>query len=103
MGSFTKIAERKDLQPGTAKLVEVAGKKIALFNVNGQFYALDDTCTHRGGSLSKGSFEDESVTCPLHGASFEFKTGKVLGPPAPTGVACYKVQVEGSDIQIELP
>lgn len=103
MGNLTKVAETKDLQPGTAKLVEVAGKKIALFNVKGQFYALDDTCTHKGGPLSEGSIEDESVICPWHGASFEIKTGKVLNPPAPSGVACYKVQVEGSDIQIELP
>lgn len=55
MGGFTKIAETKDLQPGAAKLIEVAGRKIALFNVDGKFYALDDTCTHRGGPLSEGS------------------------------------------------
>ena len=103
MGSFTKVAETKDLQPGSAKRVEVSGKKIALFNIQGQFYALDDTCTHRGGPLSEGDIEDESVTCPWHGATFDVKTGQALGPPASTGVACYKVQVEGSDINIELP
>ncbi len=103
MAGFTKVADTKEIQPGTAKLVEVAGRKIALFNVDGQFYALDDTCTHRGGPLSEGSMEGDSVTCPWHGATFDIKTGQVQGPPAPKGVASFKVQVEGSDIKIELP
>ena len=103
MAGFTKVATTNELQPGTAKLVEVAGRKIALFNVDGKFYALDDTCTHRGGPLSEGSMEGDSVTCPWHGAIFDMKTGQALGPPASKGVASFKVQVEGSDIKIELP
>lgn len=103
MAGFIKVANTKDLQPGTARLVEVAGRKIALFNVDGKFYALDDTCTHRGGPLSEGSIKGDSVTCPWHGAIFDMKTGQDLSPPASKGVASFKVQVEGSDIKIELP
>jgi nitrite reductase/ring-hydroxylating ferredoxin subunit len=103
MGGFTKVATTSELQPGMAKLVEVAGRKIALFNVDGQFYALDNSCTHRGGPLSEGEVDGESVTCPWHGASFDLRTGQALSPPAPKGVTSFKVQVEGSDIKVEIP
>ena len=75
MAQFIKVASAADLAPGEAKCVEVAGKKIALFNLEGTFYAIDDTCTHRGGPLSEGEVSGEEVTCPWHGA----KTGAVLG------------------------
>ncbi len=63
---------------------------------------LNDTCTHRGGPLSEGEIEGEQVTCPWHGAIFNIKSGEVLGPPAPKGVAHYNVRVEGTDIKIEV-
>ena len=68
MAQFTKVASTADLAPGAAKCVEVAGKKIALFNLEGSFYAIDDTCTHRGGPLSEGEVSGEEVTCPWHAA-----------------------------------
>ena len=79
------------------------GRRIALFNIGGTYYAIDDTCTHRGGPLSEGEVEGTTVTCPWHGASYDVTTGKVLGPPAPAGVARYNVQVDGSDIKVEVP
>ena len=103
MGVFRKVAETKDLEPGTARLVEIEGKEIALFNVDGEFHAIDNTCAHRGGPLAMGTIESDVVTCPWHGATYNIKTGEVLGPPAPRGVASYKVRVEGSDIEIEVP
>ena len=103
MAQFIKVASTADLASGEARCVEAAGKKIALFNLEGSFYAIDDTCTHRGGPLSEGEVEGTQVTCPWHGASFELTSGAVLGPPAHSGVACYKVEVKGEDIQIELP
>src|SRR6267143_4065556 len=93
MAQFTKVASTTDLAPGAAKCVEVAGKKLALFNLEGSFYAIDDTCTHRGGPLSEGEVSGEEVTCPWHGAIYNIKTGAVLGPPAPRGVARYAVRV----------
>ena len=83
-------------------MVEVEGKKIALFNVDGSFYAIDDTCTHRGGPLSEGVLEGNQVTCPWHGAIYDVSTGDVLGPPAPKGVARYNVRVEASNIEVEV-
>ena len=103
MAGFTTVAKTSEIQPGSAKMVEAAGKRIALFNVDGKFYAIDDTCTHRGGPLSEGQVDGGTVTCPWHNAAFDIKTGQSLGPPAPKGVQAYKVQVDGSDIKIELP
>src|SRR5437870_13917458 len=103
MAQFTKVASTTDLAPGEAKCVEVAGKKIALFNLDGSFYAIDDTCTHRGGPLSEGEASGEEVTCPRHGASYNSKTGAVLGPPAPRGVASYAVRAQGADGEIVAP
>ncbi|MCH8873871.1 non-heme iron oxygenase ferredoxin subunit [candidate division KSB1 bacterium] len=90
------------MAPGQGKMVEVSGKKIALFNVEGSFYAIDDTCTHRGGPLSEGTIEGEEVECPWHGAHFNIKSGTVTNPPAATGVTKYNVRLNGDDIEIEV-
>ena len=102
MGAFVKIAKSDDIQPGQGKVFEVGGKRLALFNVDGVFYAIDDTCTHRGGPLSEGELSGKEVTCPWHGAMFDVTTGQVLRPPAPKGISSYKIRVEGTDIEAEL-
>ena len=101
MGTLAKVAEKKDLPAGKAIAVDVHGKQIAIFNVNGQYYAIDDTCTHAGGTLSEGEVEGTVVTCPWHGATFNITNGAVLSDPAPEGVKSYKVHIEGEDIKIE--
>ena len=101
MGTLVKVAEKKDLPSGKAIAVEVNGKQIALFNVNNQYYAIEDTCTHAGGSLSEGDVEGTIVTCPWHGATFDITNGKVLSEPASEGVKNYKVRIEGEEIKIE--
>ena len=103
MGQLIKVAEADDVPPGTAKAVEADGRRIAVFNSGGGYYAIDDACTHRGGALSEGEIEGTVVTCPLHGAAFDVTTGNVLGPPASEGVVSYRVQVDGHDIKVELP
>ena len=102
MSEMLKVAETKDVPPGTAIAVEVSGQKVALFNTDGTYYAIDDTCTHAGGPLSEGDVNGTEVTCPWHGATFDVASGGVLGPPAPGGVKAYKVQVVGDDIKIEV-
>ena len=102
MGELIKVAETQDLPPGTAKAVEVQGRNVALFNIGGTYYAIDDTCTHQGGPLSEGAVEGKVVTCPWHGATYDVTTGNVLGPPAPEGVTRYNVQVDGEDVKIEV-
>ena len=102
MGTFVRIAKSDDIQPGQGRMFEVAGKRIALFNVDGGFYAIDDTCTHRGGPLSEGEISGKEVTCPWHGAVFDVTTGQVLRPPAPIGVSSYNIRVQGVDVEVEL-
>jgi nitrite reductase/ring-hydroxylating ferredoxin subunit len=102
MAGFVKVAKSDEIAPGQGKLIEVEGKRIALFNVDEHFYAIDDTCTHRGGPLSEGLLNGREVTCPWHGAVFDVTTAEVLRPPAPREVARYNVRVVGGDIEVEI-
>jgi nitrite reductase/ring-hydroxylating ferredoxin subunit len=101
MAGFVKVGKTGDLAPGKGMRVEAGGKKIALFYVDGTYYAIDDACTHRGGSLSEGSLSGCEVTCPWHGAVFDLKTGAAQGPPASRGVSTYNVRVTGDGIEVE--
>lgn len=102
MAAFVKVGTTSELAPGQAKEVEVNGKTIALFNLGGSYYAIDNTCTHRGGPLSEGDVAGQVVTCPWHGAKFNITSGEVVGPPARAGVASYCIRVTGSDVEVEL-
>jgi nitrite reductase/ring-hydroxylating ferredoxin subunit len=101
MKGFVKVADKQDLPPGTAMAVELNGKRIALFHRDGQYYAIDDECTHAGGSLAEGHVEGAIVTCPWHGATFDITNGQVLTGPAYDKVRSYSVRVEGEDIMIK--
>ncbi|HEY4683256.1 MAG TPA: non-heme iron oxygenase ferredoxin subunit [Candidatus Acidoferrales bacterium] len=105
MSRFVKVASVDQIDSERGALVECEGKRIALFNVTDRYYAIEDTCTHRGGPLSEGMLLEAEgvVVCPWHGARFDIKTGKVLGPPAPQGVASFPVRVVGKDIEVEMP
>ncbi len=103
MAQFVKVGVTAEMQGGQgAKLVETGGKPVALFQVEGAYYAIDDTCPHRGGSLSQGMVSGYEVSCPWHGARFDVRTGAVLCPPAAHGVKCHPVRVNGTDIEIEV-
>lgn len=100
MAQPTKVADLTDLPPGKSACVVFGGEKVALFNVNGTIHAIADTCSHRGGPLSQGQVAGTTVTCPLHGARFDLKSGAALGPPAMQGVKHYQVNMKGSDIML---
>ena len=101
MAEFIKVATKAELENGSAKKVEVHGKEIALFNLKGQFCAMDDTCPHAGGPLSEGSLENQTVTCPWHGWQYDVTTGACITDPDVTQPT-YLVKVEGEDIFISL-
>src|SRR6185503_9261984 len=103
MATFQRVAAVTDLASGKCMAVQAGGQTIALFNVGGTFYAIGDTCTHRGGPLSEGTIQGTTVICPWHGACFELGSGKNLTPPAPGPVPSYRVRVEGTDLQVEIP
>ncbi len=101
MAEFIKVASLSELEPGACKAIEVGGKTMALFNVDGTIYALDNTCLHRGGPLGEGTLEGDVVTCPLHMWEYNVRTGEVLANPS-LKVASYAVQVDGDDIKVAL-
>src|ERR1043166_8519774 len=76
MGTLVKVAKTTDLPPGQGKTVEANGREIALFNVGGTFYAIDNTCKHRGGSLGEGELDGTVVTCPLHAWTYDVSSAK---------------------------
>ena len=102
MADFISIATIDEVSPGQAKMVEVNGNEIALFNIGGQFYAIDNNCTHVGGPLCEGEISGTEVTCPWHGATFDVTTGRVLGPPAVEAVNRYNLRIAGGNIEIEV-
>ncbi len=102
MGNLAEVADVGEIGPGEARLVEADGKEIALFNCGGEYYAIDNECTHVGGPLCEGEIEGGTVICPWHGAGFSIRTGEALSPPAEENVRTYKVHIDGDKIKIEI-
>ena len=99
MAGFVKVCNTGDLAAGTGKTVTVNGKAVALFNVDGTFCAIDDTCVHRGGPLGEGELDGKIVTCPWHGWRYDVTTGVNQLNPAVT-VSKYDVKIEGDDVLV---
>ena len=87
---------------GAVAAFDVAGRRIAVANVGGTFFAFDDACTHRHCSLAKGRLSGTTVTCLCHGSEFDVRTGAVLKPPAAQAVGSYPVTVENDAVTIEI-
>ena len=100
MSQFFKVAEVCKLPPGGKKIVEVDGFPVAVFNVGGEFYAIEDVCTHDGAPLAEGEVEGDEIECPRHGARFNIRTGEALCMPAVEPIECYKIKVEGDNILV---
>ena len=102
MAEFVKVASRSEIPIGGKKLAEVDGRAIAVFNVDGSFYAIDDVCTHDGGPLVEGELLGAEVRCPRHGARFDVRTGKALCFPAFEPVPTHRVEVRGDEVLVAL-
>ena len=102
MPEFVTVAGVEDIPPGTGRTVEIQGIWIALFNVGGSFYAVDNTCPHAGGPLGEGHLDGHVVECPWHRWRFNVQTGKRPENPEIT-IACCHVRIEGNQIQVALP
>lgn len=100
MPEFVKVAKTSDLAPGEKMLVDYKGAPVGLFNIDGQFYAIYDVCTHDGGPLVEGDLHGNIIVCPRHGARFDVKTGAVRTLPAYAPVPTYQVKLEGEDVLI---
>jgi len=101
MGEFVRVTGTTDVQPGQGIVAEVNGKTLAVFNVDGAFHAIDNTCIHRGGPLGEGDLEGSVVTCPWHGWQYDVTTGACVANPS-AKVERYEVQVEGTDVKVLL-
>ena len=101
MATVTKVATKADIPPGTGKAVEVNGKMIAIFNCDGTFYAIDNTCKHQGGPLGEGDLSGTTVTCPWHGWEYDVSSGACTMDGSIT-VAKYELTVQGDDILVSV-
>ncbi len=101
MANLVKVARRDEIPEGTGKIVEVGGKKIAVFNAGGTFYAIDNTCRHRGGPLGEGEVYGTRVICPWHGWEYDLATGCNVDDPSVT-VACFAVRIDGDNVMLEM-
>lgn len=99
---YRPVLMAADLAPGRAREVMVAGRPIALFNVEGTFYALDDRCPHADGPLSEGELDGHVVQCPWHLARFDIRDGKNVAPPACADVDSFAVRVLDGVVEIDL-
>ena len=104
MSKMIKVATVDEVPVNGSKLVEIDFVRIALFNLNGEFYAIEDVCTHDGGPLVEGEIVNgHEVKCPRHGARFDIRTGEALSLPAFEPTAAYEVYIQGNDLFIESP
>jgi nitrite reductase/ring-hydroxylating ferredoxin subunit len=98
--NFVKVAETKDIQPSTMKAVDLATERVCIVNVEGNYYAIGNVCTHVGGPLDEGTLEGYEVECPWHGSKFDVRTGEPTKPPARQAVPKYEVKVEDNNILV---
>ena len=103
MAGWLDVAGIDELGPGSRRVVDVDGVAVAVFNLDGEYFAIQDICTHDGGELANGKLEGEVIICPRHGARFSIKTGAVLGPPAYEDVRTYPVRVAEGRVLLMLP
>jgi 3-phenylpropionate/trans-cinnamate dioxygenase ferredoxin subunit len=98
MSSWTRVCSQSELLPGEYKVLEVDGVQAAIFNLDGDIYAIEDVCTHDGGELTGGELDGAAIECPRHGARFDIRTGAALCPPAYEPTAKFPVKIEAGVI-----
>lgn len=102
-GDLVKLCDASEIPPGEGMTVHAGDRDVAVFNVGGEFYALDDECSHEGGPLGQGMVFGGTVSCPWHFAEFDIRTGESLDDIAPCAVETYPVEVRDGEILAELP
>ncbi len=102
MPRLVRAANLLEIPPGQAKVLRVQEREIALFNANGTYYAVKNTCPHRGVSLDRGTVEHGIITCPGHSWQFDLRTGDSVDHP-PAAVRCYRVEIRDGSVWVEVP
>jgi nitrite reductase/ring-hydroxylating ferredoxin subunit len=101
MADWQRVCSIKDLRDSEPREAKVGGESIAIVRVGDECFAVHDICTHAHAQMSTGFVEGHLIICPLHGASFDLRTGKCIDPPADQDIRCYAVKVEGGDVLID--
>jgi 3-phenylpropionate/trans-cinnamate dioxygenase ferredoxin subunit len=100
---FVAVARTGDVEPGTVRVIEVDGRSLCLgLTEDGEWGAIDNVCTHDGGTLGQGELDDTGVECPRHGARFDLFTGRVLALPAVRPVNAYETSIDGDAVMVRL-
>ena len=100
VSSWIDVVTEDELSPGDVHVVDLGGIEVAVFNISGQYFAIEDVCTHDGSEISSGCLYDHVIECPRHGARFDVRTGEVLEPPAYEPVQTFEVRIENGMIQV---
>lgn len=101
--SWVATIAADEVAPGTARVVDAGGRRIAICNTGDGLYAIDDVCTHDGGPLDQGQLNGHEIECPRHGARFDVVTGRALCLPAVRPVRTYPVRLEGGMVEVDVP
>jgi len=98
MAEFVAVAKTSEIEAGSVKVVHVDDVPIGIANIEGEFFAFADICTHDDGPVAEGELEDYDIECPRHGARFDIRTGAVRSLPAVTPIPVYELKIEGENI-----
>jgi 3-phenylpropionate/trans-cinnamate dioxygenase ferredoxin subunit len=101
--TWIAVAAADSITSGDYAQIEIDAQLVAVFNIHGTFYAIDDVCTHDGGELAGGAVEDDVVICPRHGARFCLRTGAALTPPAYEPVRTYETRINDGIVEVKAP
>ena len=101
MSEWVDVVAESALAIGENVVVDVDGVDVAIFNIDGDCYAIQDICTHDGGEIVSGILDGDEIICPRHGARFCIKTGKVKSPPAYEDIACYEIRLNNERIEVK--
>ena len=101
MGEFKKAVKKTEISSGSGKAVVLNGTSVAIFNVDGNFHAIDNTCLHQGGPLGEGDLDGHVVTCPWHGWQFDVRNGQHQASTSLRHIS-FPVKVEGDEILVDV-
>ncbi len=102
MADWVTVALAGEMESGQVEVITVVGRRLALCNVGGEYYCIDDVCTHDGGSFDQAELDDNEIECPRHGARFDVRSGMVVSLPAVLPVKTYPVRVDGGQVQVRV-
>ncbi len=100
MSDWVDVIDQNALADGEHVIVDVDGTEVAIFKLDGEFYAIEDVCTHDGAEIASGELDGDEIICPRHGARFCIKTGEFRSPPAYEDIACFPVKIENGRVKV---